>query len=52
MMTDMNRGLYVKLPELVKHFGKETQFGRIGYPEELKAGILLLCSDAGRWYIG
>ena len=52
MMTDMKRGLLVIMPELVKRFGRETLFGRIGYPEELKGGILFLCSDAGRWYIG
>lgn len=52
MMTDMKRGLLVKMPELVKHFGKETLFGRIGYSEGLKGGILFLCSDAGPWYIG
>jgi sorbose reductase len=52
MMTDMMRGLQVKEPNLVKQFEKETLFGRIGFPEELKGAILFLCSRASGWYTG
>lgn len=47
-MTDMMRGLQEKEPKLVRQMEKETLFGRIGMPDELKGAILYLCSDAGR----
>ena len=52
MMTDMMRGLQKIQPTLVAQFEKETLFGRIGFPDELKGGILYLCSQASGWYTG
>ncbi|CAL5871557.1 uncharacterized protein PFLUO_LOCUS5810 [Penicillium psychrofluorescens] len=53
MMTDMMRGLQEQQPQLVDQFEKETLFGRIGMPEELKGTILYLCCDrASGWYTG
>lgn len=53
MMTDMMRGLQQQQPQLVDQFEKETLFGRIGMPEELKGAILYLCCDrASGWYTG
>jgi NAD(P)-dependent dehydrogenase (short-subunit alcohol dehydrogenase family) len=52
-MTDMMKGLQSKQPDLVKQFEKETLFGRIGWPEEMKGGMLWLCSSkASGWYTG
>jgi NAD(P)-dependent dehydrogenase (short-subunit alcohol dehydrogenase family) len=52
-MTDMMRGLQSEQPNLVKQFERETMFGRIGSPEELKGAILWLSSDsASGWYTG
>jgi len=53
MMTDMMRGLQTEQPTLVKQFEKETLFGRIGLPDELKGAMLWLCdSKASGWYTG
>lgn len=53
MMTDMMRGLQSQQPALVKQFEKETLFGRIGFPEELKGAILWMCNNkASGWYTG
>ena len=52
MMMDMMRGLQVEQSELVRQFEKETMFRRIGYPQKVEYGMLLLCNDAGRWYAG
>ena len=53
MMTDMMRGLQIKQPDLVRQFEKETLFGRIGMPDELKGAILFLCAnEASGWYTG
>lgn len=52
MMTDMMRGLQVKQPAIVAQFEKETLFGRIGFPDELKGPVLFLCSRASGWYTG
>lgn len=53
MMTDMMRGLQAEQPTLVKQFEKETLFGRIGLPDELKGAMLWLCdSKASGWYTG
>jgi sorbose reductase len=52
-MTDMMRGLQSEQPNLVKQFEKETLFGRIGLPEEMKGAMLWLCSSkASSWYTG
>ncbi|KAK4942799.1 hypothetical protein LTR10_017559 [Elasticomyces elasticus] len=52
-MTDMMKGLQAEQPKLVKQFEKETMFGRIGLPEELKGAILWLSSSkASGWYTG
>jgi len=52
-MTDMMKGLQDEQPKLVKQFEKETLFGRIGLPEELKGAILWLSSPkASGWYTG
>ena len=53
MMTDMMRGLQREQPDLVQQFEKETLFGRIGLPEELKGAVLWLCNGkASGWYTG
>jgi sorbose reductase len=52
MMTDMMRGLQAKEPKLVAQFEKETLFGRIGFPEELKGAVLFLASRASGWFTG
>lgn len=53
MMTDMMRGLQAEQPTLVSQFEKETLFGRIGLPDELKGAMLWLCdSSASGWYTG
>lgn len=52
-MTDMMRELQSEQPNLVKQFEKETLFGRIGLPEEMKGAVLWLCSSkASSWYTG
>lgn len=52
-MTDMMKGLQTQQPDLVRQFEKETLFGRICLPDELKGAILWLCSDkASGWYTG
>lgn len=52
MMTDMMRGLQAEQPDLVRQFEKETLFGRIGEPEELKGAVLWLASEASSWVTG
>jgi sorbose reductase len=53
MMTDMMKGLQKQAPDLVRQFEKETLFGRIGLPDELKGAVLYLCCDrASGWYTG
>ena len=53
MMTDMMRGLQIQQPDLVRQFEKETLFGRIGMPDELRGAMLFLCSnEASGWYTG
>ena len=37
---------------LVKHFEKETLFGRNRYPDELKVALVFLASQASKWYTG
>ena len=52
-MTDMMKTLQSEQSGLVKQFEKETLFGRIGLPEEMKGGMLWLCSSkASGWYTG
>lgn len=52
-MTAMMQSLQKELPDLVKQFEKETMFGRIGLPQELKGAILWMCSDKlSGWYTG
>lgn len=51
-MTDMMRGLQREQPRLVAQFERETMFGRIGTPEELKGAVLFLCSRASGWVTG
>ena len=41
-VTDLTRGLQTKQLELVKQYDKKALFGRTGYPDKLKGGILLL----------
>jgi len=53
MMTDMMRGLQSQQPDLVGQFEKETLFGRIGNPEEVKGALLFLCArGASGWVTG
>lgn len=52
MMTDMMRDLQSQQPTLVAQFEKETMFGRIGNPDELKGAMLFLSSPASRWITG
>lgn len=53
MMTDMMQGLQNQQPDLVKQFEKETLFGRIGNPEEVKGALLFLCArGASGWVTG
>lgn len=53
MMTDMMKSLREQTPDLVRQFEKETLFGRIGMPDELKGAMLYLCSQkASGWYTG
>ena len=53
MMTDMMRGLQNQQPDLVRQFEKETQFGRIGNPDEVKGALLFLCArGASSWVTG
>lgn len=53
MMTDMMRGLQTEQPDLVGQFEKETLFGRIGNPEEVKGALLFLCArGASGWVTG
>ncbi|KAJ5203609.1 uncharacterized protein N7498_004488 [Penicillium cinerascens] len=53
MMTDMMRGLQEQQPQLVDQFERETLFGRVGIPGELKGPILYLCcASASGWYTG
>ena len=53
MMTDMMRGLQKQQPDLVGQFEKETMFGRIGNPDEVKGAMLFLCArNASGWVTG
>lgn len=53
MMTDMMQGLHNQQPDLVRQFEKETLFGRIGNPEEVKGALLFLCArGASGWVTG
>jgi sorbose reductase len=52
MMTDMIRSLQIKEPKLVEQFEKETLFGRIRFPDELKGAIFFLCTQASGRYTG
>ena len=53
MMTDMMQGLQKQQPDLVSQFEKETLFGRIGNPEEVKGALLFLCArGASGWVTG
>ena len=53
MMTDMMKGLQTQQPDLIKQFEKETMFGRIGDPEEVKGALLFLCARrASGWVTG
>jgi NAD(P)-dependent dehydrogenase (short-subunit alcohol dehydrogenase family) len=53
MMTDMMRGLQERQPELVNQFEKETMFGRVGKPDEVKGALLFLCArNAAGWVTG
>lgn len=53
MMTDMMQGLQNQQPDLVRQFEKETLFGRIGNPEEVKGALLFLCArGASGWVTG
>lgn len=52
-MTDMMKALQSQQPGLIKQFEKETLFGRVGLPEEMKGAMLWLCSSkASGWYTG
>lgn len=52
-MTAMMQQLQNQQPDLVRQFQKETMFGRIGAPQELKGAILWMCSDKlSGWYTG
>ncbi len=48
MMTDMVPRLQEKQPMFVKQFEKETLFGSIGFPEELKGGVYFLVQSGFR----
>ena len=53
MMTDMMQSLHHQQPDLVRQFEKETLFGRIGNPEEVKGALLFLCArGASGWVTG
>lgn len=53
MMTDMMRSLQKQQPDLVAQFEKETMFGRIGNPDEVKGTLLFLCArNASGWVTG
>lgn len=53
MMTDMMRSLQDQQTDLVRQFEKETQFGRIGSPDEVKGPLLFLCArEGGSWVTG
>lgn len=53
MMTDMMRGLQKEQPNLVTQFERETMFGRIGNPDEVKGPLLFLCArNASGWVTG
>lgn len=50
MRTDMMRQVEQQQPDLVKQFNKESMFGRVGNPDELKPAILFLCCSG--WTTG
>jgi NAD(P)-dependent dehydrogenase (short-subunit alcohol dehydrogenase family) len=53
MMTDMMRSLQKEQPDLVGQFERETMFGRIGNPDEVKGAVLFLCArNASGWVTG
>lgn len=52
MMTDMTRMLGEQNPELIKAFSKESMFGRMGKPEELRGVLIFLASGASSYMTG
>lgn len=52
MRTAMYDTVSEKSPAFAYQMSKETMFGRVGFPEELKGCILFLCSQASAWYTG
>ena len=52
MRTDMYNKVAAETPAFARQVESETMFGRVGNPEELKGGVLFLCSQASSWYTG
>ncbi|OIW32926.1 NAD(P)-binding protein [Coniochaeta ligniaria NRRL 30616] len=52
MMTDMTKMLGEQNPELIKAFSKESMFGRMGKPEELRGVLIFLASGASSYMTG
>lgn len=52
MQTDMYRQVAAAELAFARHVEKETMFGRVGQPDELKGAMLFLCSGASSWVTG
>ena len=52
MKTAMYRQVAAEQPAFAHQVERETLFGRVGNPEELKGVMLFLCSSASGWMTG
>jgi sorbose reductase len=52
MMTDMTKALNEQVPGLIDSFSKESMFGRMGKPEELRGVLIFLASGASSYMTG
>ncbi|CAK7224171.1 hypothetical protein SBRCBS47491_005458 [Sporothrix bragantina] len=52
MKTAMYQQVAAEQPSFARQVERETLFGRVGNPEELKGVVLFLCSSASSWMTG
>ncbi|CAK7236850.1 hypothetical protein SEUCBS140593_009758 [Sporothrix eucalyptigena] len=52
MKTDMYKQVAAEQPAFARQVERETLFGRVGNPDELRGVMLFLCSDASSWMTG
>ncbi|CAK7203008.1 hypothetical protein SEUCBS139899_005735 [Sporothrix eucalyptigena] len=52
MKTDMYKQVAAEQPAFARQVERETLFGRVGNPDELRGVMLFLCSEASSWMTG